>query len=62
MSVPSVAPKCKTCRGRTANGGEEAIHAARKALMDELAALDKESREVLGNIVQRLESGTRRTT
>jgi len=30
--------------------------------MDEFAALDKENTEVLGNIVQRLESGTRRTT
>ena len=44
-------------------GGEDVIQSSPQAIiMDEIAALDKARAEVLGDIVQRLETGTRRTT
>ncbi len=45
-----------------ADGGKDVIQSSPQAIMDEIAALDKARAEVLGDIVQRLETGTRRTT
>ena len=41
---------------------QDVIHRSLQVIMGKIATLDKERAEVLGNIVQRLETGTRRTT
>ena len=46
---PGLAPKRLICAA-SPNGGEEIAHRSPQEIMDEIAALDAESAEMLGNI------------
>ena len=50
MNVKDLDKKTFDLSVKNPNGGEEIAHQTPKAIMEEIAALDAESAEVLGNI------------
>jgi type I restriction enzyme M protein len=56
VDVAAIDPKTWDLSVKNPNGGEEITHRSPQEIMDEIAALDAESAEVLGNIKQLLNS------
>jgi type I restriction enzyme M protein len=50
VDVADIDPKTWDLSVKNPNGGEEVVHRSPQEIMDEIAALDAESAEVLGNI------------
>jgi type I restriction enzyme M protein len=50
LDVADIDPKTFDLSVKNPNGGEEITHRSPQEIMDEIAALDAESAEVLGNI------------
>ena len=50
VDVETIDPKTFDLSVKNPNGGEEIAHRSPQEIMDEIAALDAESAEVLGNI------------
>ena len=50
MDVKTIDPTTFDLSVKNPNGGEEIAHRSPQAIMDEIAALDAESAEVLANI------------
>jgi type I restriction-modification system DNA methylase subunit len=57
VDVAAIDPKTFDLSVKNPNGGEEIAHRSPQEIMDEIAALDAESAEVLGNIKQLLNTG-----
>ena len=58
VDVAAIDPKTFDLSVKNPNGGEEIAHRSPVEIMDEIAALDAESAEVLGNIKALLRQGT----
>ncbi|MDA0737437.1 MAG: N-6 DNA methylase [Nitrospirae bacterium] len=59
VDVAAIDPKTFDLSVKNPNGGEEVAHRSPQDIMDEIAALDTESAEVLGNIKRLLKGDTR---
>jgi type I restriction enzyme M protein len=57
VDVAAIDPKTFDLSVKNPNGGEEIAHRSPREIMDEIAALDAETTEVLGNIKQLLNTG-----
>jgi type I restriction enzyme M protein len=57
VDVAAIDPKTFDLSVKNPNGGEEIAHRSPQDIMDEIAALDAESAEVLGNITHLLRTG-----